>query len=252
MVKQFAPMANTPPSPKNSAWMASAEATPMMAADGPSSTASSAAPTGWTVVPPGAGKLNIMMAKQNAAPMESRGTWRVESVLRRFRPAVSHTGRMAPKAAIEVDGPIAESGICMAGRSVSCYPRDTIVRIVAHARPPINVGMRRTYRSRDRPSRPISIATLCSQCLARLGPEPLHNVRMDRHAVVGLLFTQVVNVHVGHDEPVRDLADEDRVFLRYRLGHLLHAVRLNHHLAEQRILRVLGRAKVAHYRLTRG
>ena len=45
MLKQFAPKARTPPSPKNSAWMPRAMVTAMIAASGPSTTATSTPPT---------------------------------------------------------------------------------------------------------------------------------------------------------------------------------------------------------------
>src|SRR5439155_14278230 len=68
MLNAFAGYASSPPSPKNSAWMSSAADTATQAAHGPSSTAISPAPTACAVVPSGIGTLNIMTAKENAAP----------------------------------------------------------------------------------------------------------------------------------------------------------------------------------------
>ncbi len=86
MLKQLAPMAVIPPSPKKSAWMTSAMETASMDAHGPSTTAASPMPTACPVVPPGSGRLNIMMTKENAAKSESSGTRRVCSAfLTRWR-----------------------------------------------------------------------------------------------------------------------------------------------------------------------
>ena len=74
MLKQLAPNASTPPSPKNSAWIASAELTATTAAHGPRSTAISTPPTACAVVPSGIGTLNIITRKQYAAPIASSGT----------------------------------------------------------------------------------------------------------------------------------------------------------------------------------
>ena len=63
MLNAFAPNASTPPSPKNSAWMASATDTEITAAQRPSSTATSTPPTACAVVPSGIGMLNIITMK---------------------------------------------------------------------------------------------------------------------------------------------------------------------------------------------
>ena len=76
MLKQLAPSAVMPPSPKKNAWMASAVETARIDADGPSTIAASAAPTAWPVVPPGSGMLNIITTNENAATSDSRGTSR--------------------------------------------------------------------------------------------------------------------------------------------------------------------------------
>ena len=85
MLKQFAPKASTPPSPKNSAWIASAMLTAITAAQGPSSTATSTPPTACAVVPSGIGTLNIITRKQYAAPIASSGTYRFFTTLRTRR-----------------------------------------------------------------------------------------------------------------------------------------------------------------------
>lgn len=64
MLNALAPNANTPPSPKNSAWISNATLTAITAAHGPSSTAIRTAPTAWAVVPSGIGTLNIITMKQ--------------------------------------------------------------------------------------------------------------------------------------------------------------------------------------------
>jgi hypothetical protein len=74
MSKQFAPRDRMPPSPNMSAWTVNVRVIPIMAAQGPTKTARSVEPNAWAVVPPTAGMLNICIAKQNAAPMESSGT----------------------------------------------------------------------------------------------------------------------------------------------------------------------------------
>ncbi len=77
MLKQFAPIAVMPPSPKNNAWMTSAMEMASMAAHGPSTTTAIPTPTACPVVPPGSGRLNIMMTKEKAANSASKGTRRV-------------------------------------------------------------------------------------------------------------------------------------------------------------------------------
>ncbi len=96
MLKQLAPIAVIPPSPKNSAWIMSAMETASMEAQGPSTTAASPMPTAWPVVPPGSGRLNIMMTKQNAAKSESSGTRRVCSAFLTRRSATHQNGAEPP------------------------------------------------------------------------------------------------------------------------------------------------------------
>jgi len=76
MLKQFAPMAVTPPSPKNSACTTSATDTASIAAQGPITTVARPIPVAWPVVPPGSGRLNIMMTNESAANRDTNGTWR--------------------------------------------------------------------------------------------------------------------------------------------------------------------------------
>src|SRR6476660_6355790 len=79
MLKQLAPMAVTPPSPKNSAWITSATDVVITAAHGPSTIATRVPPTPCAVVPPGTGTLNILMAHSQAATIASSGTVRPRS-----------------------------------------------------------------------------------------------------------------------------------------------------------------------------
>jgi hypothetical protein len=69
MLKQFAPIAVIPPSPKRIAWIISATVMAIMAAHGPSRMAASAPPTACPVEPPGIGTLNIITTKLKAAPI---------------------------------------------------------------------------------------------------------------------------------------------------------------------------------------
>ena len=104
MLKQLAPNARTPPSPKNSAWMANATLTAITAAHGPSSTATNTAPTACAVVPSGTGTLNIITRKQYAAPSASSGTERVLTTLRTRRAATTQNGAAAPYITAQVWG----------------------------------------------------------------------------------------------------------------------------------------------------
>ena len=74
MLKQFAPIAVIPPSPKNTAWIINAIEIPRIEAHGPNTMLAIPTPTACPVVPPGSGRLNIMMMKENAANTESSGT----------------------------------------------------------------------------------------------------------------------------------------------------------------------------------
>ena len=95
MLKQLAPIAVMPPSPKKNAWMTSAIETARIDADGPSTIAASATPTACPVVPPGSGTLNIMTTNEKAAKSDSAGTRRVWSV-RFTRRSATHQNGAAP------------------------------------------------------------------------------------------------------------------------------------------------------------
>jgi hypothetical protein len=79
MLKQFAPNVVIPPSPKNTAWISNAIDTETIDAHGPSTTVTAPTPTACPVVPPGRGRLNIMMTKQNVLATANRGIRRVFS-----------------------------------------------------------------------------------------------------------------------------------------------------------------------------
>ena len=74
MLKQFAPMAVMPPSPKKIAWITSATEIARIDPQGPSTIAAMPTPTACPVVPPGSGRLNIIMTNENAAKTDSSGT----------------------------------------------------------------------------------------------------------------------------------------------------------------------------------
>src|SRR5262249_36290550 len=112
IVKQFAPSASIPPSAKKSAWMARTAVMPITADHRPRRMASKTPPTGCTVVPPGAGMLNIITVKQNAAPIARWGTCLDERDLRTRAEAIAHIGSIAAPAVSDVTGLIAESGMC--------------------------------------------------------------------------------------------------------------------------------------------
>jgi hypothetical protein len=75
-LKQLAPNAVIPPSPKRKACIASATDIAMIDAHGPSAIAAIPTPTGCPVVPPGSGRLNIMITKQKADDTEISGARR--------------------------------------------------------------------------------------------------------------------------------------------------------------------------------
>jgi len=114
MLKQFAPNASTPPSPKKSAWIARATLTATTAAHGPRSIAISTAPTACAVVPSGIGTLNIITKKLYAAPSARSGTDRLVTTLRTRFPAVVHTGTIAAAMTPHVSGDRYPSGMCTA------------------------------------------------------------------------------------------------------------------------------------------
>src|SRR5271170_2782286 len=86
MLKQFAPIVVMPPSPKNTAWIINAIEIPKIEAQGPSTMVAIPTPTACPVVPPGNGRLNIMMMNENAANTDSRGTiWVLNARFIRWR-----------------------------------------------------------------------------------------------------------------------------------------------------------------------
>src|SRR5208283_527994 len=76
ILKQFAPYAVIPPSPKTRHWMISATEVQTTAAQGPRTIAISALPTACPELPPGTGTLNIIITNENAAPSARYGTCR--------------------------------------------------------------------------------------------------------------------------------------------------------------------------------
>jgi hypothetical protein len=96
MLKQLAPKVVIPPSPKNKHWINRATDRDKMETNGPRRTVDIPIPTACAVVPPGTGRLNIMITKENATKTASRGTVRVVRVFRiRFR-ATYQNGAAAP------------------------------------------------------------------------------------------------------------------------------------------------------------
>jgi hypothetical protein len=67
----------------------------MTAAQGPSTTAITTAPTACAVVPSGIGMLNIITRKLIAANIASRGTLRVRTTLVTLREAAAQVGTAA-------------------------------------------------------------------------------------------------------------------------------------------------------------
>ena len=92
MLKQFAPMAVMPPSPKSSAWTTRATVIAMHAAQGPRSIATKTPPTACPVEPPGIGTLNIIITKLNAAPIANKGTCFALRVFLTILEAAVHRG----------------------------------------------------------------------------------------------------------------------------------------------------------------
>ena len=76
----------------------------MAAASGPSSSAMSAPPTAWPVVPPGSGTLNIMSKKENAAQMPRKAICSRSSVARTFLMQWTQTGTIATAMTASVCG----------------------------------------------------------------------------------------------------------------------------------------------------
>ena len=116
MLKQLAPIAVMPPSPKKIAWMAKAMEMARMDAQGPRTMAAMATPTACPVVPPGRGRLNIIMMKEKAAKTESKGTMRVWTRRSTRRSEVYQKGADPAYSATQVDGLRYPSGMCMPSR----------------------------------------------------------------------------------------------------------------------------------------
>src|ERR1700733_14754778 len=124
MLKQLAPSAVMPPSPKNTACMVRAIEMATMAAHGPRMMAATPIPTAWPVVPPGSGRLNIMTTKEKAAKTDSSGIMRVcKAAFRRLR-AIYQKGAATAKRFAQVEGLRYPSGICMASRKRSWGPAE--------------------------------------------------------------------------------------------------------------------------------
>ena len=104
MLKQLAPMARIPPSPKNTAWMMSAMETASTADHGPNNMAMRVPHTAWPVVPPGRGMLNIIERKQNAAATPKSGIFSRGTSLPTFLIATAQMGTMATPSTPQVSG----------------------------------------------------------------------------------------------------------------------------------------------------
>src|SRR3954452_7102291 len=79
MLKQLAPYAKIPPSPKKAACTSKATEMARIDIQGPSTTEAIPIPTACPVVPPGKGKLNIINTNENAENTARRGTASVAS-----------------------------------------------------------------------------------------------------------------------------------------------------------------------------
>ena len=95
MLRQLAPRAVMPPSPKTSAWITRATEMEMQAAQGPRMIAMSVPPIACPVEPPITGTLNIMMMNAKAAPRAMRGICLVLSDFLTLRAATTQMGMMA-------------------------------------------------------------------------------------------------------------------------------------------------------------
>ena len=113
MFTALAPYASTPPSPKSSAWNASATLTAITAAQGPNSTATSAPPTACAVVPSGIGTLNIMTRKHTAESSARVGACLVLTTFLTWLAASATTGTATTNPATQVCGLRYPSGMCM-------------------------------------------------------------------------------------------------------------------------------------------
>src|SRR5208337_4949232 len=105
ILKQLAPNAVTPPSPKIRHWMSNAHDVVTTAAQGPRIMATSALPTACPELPPGTGTLNIMITNENAAASARYGTCRDRSDFCTQYPAYSQIGIIIRYMMINVVGP---------------------------------------------------------------------------------------------------------------------------------------------------
>jgi len=87
--------------------------TPIVAAQGPSTTAINVPPTAWALVPPGTGALNIMIVKEKAARMDRRGTVLLVRASLIFFAALYQKGATAAYITPQVAGLRYPSGICI-------------------------------------------------------------------------------------------------------------------------------------------
>jgi hypothetical protein len=106
-------MAVIPPSPKKTAWITNATEMATIDAHGPSTMLATPMPTACPVVPPGSGRLNIMMTKENAAKTERSGIIRVFSILFTRFSATNQKGEAAPNKLTQVEGLRYPSGMCI-------------------------------------------------------------------------------------------------------------------------------------------
>ena len=92
MLKQLAPIAVIPPSPKKRAWMTMVIVIAIIADHGPRSTAMSVPPTGCPVEPPGNGMSKIIMINAKLALKARYGTCLAFNVFPTIREAIAHNG----------------------------------------------------------------------------------------------------------------------------------------------------------------
>src|ERR1700692_3911512 len=92
-----------------------------MEAQGPKTMVAIATPTACPVVPPGKGRLNIMMMNENAAKTDSRRTMRVFSTRFILCSEVYQNGADPTYSAAHVAGLRYPSGMCIAEDHISIY-----------------------------------------------------------------------------------------------------------------------------------
>src|ERR1017187_2030768 len=84
-----------------------------MEAHGPRTMQATPMPTAWPVVPPGSGRLNIMMTKENAANREISGMRRACKADFTRRRATYQNGAAAAARLAHVEGLREPSGMCI-------------------------------------------------------------------------------------------------------------------------------------------